>query len=56
MVSEDPVPPVSDAPTTEKLSTAEIEQKRRKIVAMRKVSLGIRASFISITPVFYLGN
>ena len=56
MVSEDPVPPVSDAPTTEKLSTAEIEQKRQKIVAMRKVSLGIWASFISIMPVFYLGN
>ena len=52
-VSEDPVLLVSDTPSTEKLSTAEIEQKRCKIVAMHKVSLGIQASyFISITLCF----
>ncbi|KIM67361.1 hypothetical protein SCLCIDRAFT_7561 [Scleroderma citrinum Foug A] len=35
-VSEDPILPVSDTPSTKKLSTAEIEQKRHKIIAMCK--------------------
>ena len=39
-VSEDPVSMVSDAPSTEKLSTTEMEQKWRKVAAMRKVSVG----------------
>lgn len=52
-VSEDPILPVSDTPSTKKLSTAEIEQKRHKIIAMRKVSLSIQASyFISVTLCF----
>ena len=39
-VSEDPVSTVSDAPSTEKLSTTEMEQKGRKVAAMCKVSVG----------------